>query len=159
MDMLNSEKGQALIETVLILPVILIIIGSVIGISIGYTEKMLVDYSAFAGARSAVVNLEDPSSSATHTVEVIFRGIRDFFLGIPLVSSSRLETDVKEEEGTMEVHVSFTSGFSAPFIKTGMNFMKLVTGDWYSAKETKFKLTSEKPEEVYDVFFGLFSWL
>jgi Flp pilus assembly protein TadG len=64
---INNEKGQALIELALTLPILILILGGIVDFGWIFTNQNIVDHLAREGARYAVVHSTDTNAIKNYT--------------------------------------------------------------------------------------------
>ena len=92
--MTRNSIGQAMIESEIVLTVFLIIILGALKILIMQRNLIILDYAAYRGARSAIVNTNKPEIN-----DIVQREIKKFTSGTLAGPQNNLEVNVSSENG------------------------------------------------------------
>lgn len=74
---LRSQRGQALVEFVLVLPLVLVILFGILDFSLALNYQSDLNHITAEGARRAAVNQDDTFDPATYTKDAAEPSIRD----------------------------------------------------------------------------------
>lgn len=107
---LKSEKGQAMVEFALVLPILLLLIGGIIDFGLIFNQKVLANNASREAARYVAVHysteLKTPSAANTKAGEKAKSYLPSYIVGIPptvtaTIAGEEVKVTVKWETGAI----------------------------------------------------------
>ncbi|MCL4517348.1 MAG: pilus assembly protein [Firmicutes bacterium] len=143
----RPESGQALIETALLLPLILIIIWGVIQLGFIYSTSFVVKYAAYAGARAGMVDGRNAQTRAGSTVRQVVGGTVDKLVLAPGAGRMRLSVKVLNTGKDIEVQTGYRMPLRFPlagkFFADGPFSISPLDGHFYRTLSARYRLRME----------------
>ena len=131
----KNERGQALTETAIALPLIIFLVLCIVQLAVIYLDYQLLQYAAFCSARAAVVNFDSQQgakSSADHAARIVMAASS-------LKSAALVTVTLTSANGDATVEC----GYPVRIFLPGLN--RLFGYDWLTARCT-MKIEREESE-------------
>lgn len=136
-SLIKNNRGQALVEFALLLPVLLLIIGGMIDFGLVYHEQLVMTAAAREGARVAVVNGESKPTAGKTAAETYAKNASINPAGINVDPP-----DFESKPGTTEKTVTITVTNNVPIVFPMMPAI-FASIDSNRFKDNKFLVTGK----------------
>jgi Flp pilus assembly protein TadG len=132
---LKNEKGQAMVEFALVLPVLLLIIAGIIDFGLIFNQKVLANNASREAARYVAVHYSEELKSPTAANTKALEKVNVYLPSYILSKTPTVETVIDEDEGEVKVTVKWATNALMPIYSKLFDEVKIESTAFFKVEQ------------------------